>query len=161
MKGALLLFAAAAAGSADLPQFSFREHRTGAQYDVASLHAAGCKDTDQGISCESEDSIAGTRAFIDYLVVNGRLSRFNVSGFEIAIERVLPALYERYGKPCAESTETVSNRLGGTFPSKTVTWCFASGELVFHQRWGSIDTYSLRYADRVVVPPARKTAPDF
>jgi hypothetical protein len=158
MIGQLLVLAAAAAQP--LPQFTFKEHRAGAQYDIKALRDAGCKETAQGFACDIETEVAGTRAFVDYFVANGKLARLNVSGFEIAIPYVVSALRERYGQPCGEGVETVSNRLGGQFQSKTITWCFATGNLVFHQRWGSIETYSLRYMDRLNVP-ASTARPDF
>lgn len=157
----VLLLLAAAVDDPRFPQFSFREHRTGTQYDIQSLKTAGCKENYQGFSCETEDTVAGTRAFIDYLVVNGKLSTFNISGFQIAIQYVLPALYEKYGRPCGESTEYVQNGFGAKFPSKMVIWCFATGELVFHERWGNLETYSARYRDRMNTAPMRKVVPDF
>lgn len=157
----LATVAAAAAANPSLPVFSFREHNPVGKYTLESLEAADCKQEADGIECDNETTVAETRAFINYLIVDQRLSRFSISGFRVAVPNVVSAFTQKYGQPCESSTVMVGNALGGRFPSQRIVWCFRTGKLVFNERFGNVDFYNATYTDNVNRPKARSVKPDF
>ena len=157
MIGSLLL----AVQAATLPPFTFKEHEAGRKYDLQSLDDAGCTPTSEGFRCSGDSEMAGWRVFLSYTIIDAKLSTLAVIGNRNALADVIPALQERYGAPCEKSTATVRNGFGAVLNSAEFTWCFRTGKLTLHERYGRIDEFSLVYVDAVNLPPRRIVQPDF
>lgn len=159
----LFLAAVAEAPSrpAELPNFSFKEHRTNGIYSLDSLRAAkGCKQDAGGeFSCSLTDAVAGRWAVIFYHVNRDmRLTSLSFSGFREGIPDVLASLRTRYGLPCESGREEFVNGLGNRIPVETLTWCFRTGKLIFRERSGRVDSWGATYTDEVArpnMPPGR------
>ncbi len=150
------------AATPPLPEFRFREHSSGATYDVSALtKGSGCRDTEIGRRCVSETFVSGWRMDMMFTIANQHLYTLELFGHRNAIPDMLGALKERYGLPCKSGSETVNNRAGGSFQSAIFTWCFRTGELVFRERDYQIDRFSVIYTDRANAPQSARITPDF
>ncbi len=152
-----------AQSDAPLSEFEFKEFRGSALYNDRNLLDIGC-DQEPGsrvFNCSRQDTIAGHWAFLEFTIADRRLASLRISGFDRDLPDVLPELRGKYGLPCKTGSEEVSNRLGGRFTSRTMTWCFTSGNLVFRERDTRIDSYSLTYSAFVQPPPPKRAPSDF
>ena len=157
-----LLILAAVAALASLPPFTFAEHRAGANYDTASLLAAGCKQDGATFECVTRNRpVAGHWAIVTYLIANRRLATLSIAGDREALPDVFAAFSTRYGTPCDQGTETLINGLGNSFQSATTTWCFNSGKMILHDRGVTMSTYLASYTDDVNRLPSANPPVDF
>ena len=160
----MFLLAAALAQASNLAQeFQFKEFRGDGFYNEESLLKIGC-DQEPGskvFNCSREDSMAGRWAFLQFTIADRRLASLRVSGFNRDVPAIMPELRGKYGQPCASEVDEVSNGFGGRFTSQKLTWCFASGRLVFRERDGRVDSYSLTYSAFIQPPPAARAPSDF
>lgn len=163
MSVALALILAQAEPS--LPDFSLREHNPRGQYNFEQLRQSGldCEYSDGGrrATCSQIATIAGFTAAISFSMLDRKLTRLGVAGPRDAIPQLLAELKTKYGMPCREAKETVTNGYGNSIPSQTFTWCFSTGELRFSERYGRIDQYGLEYRDRVNSGRPERVEPSF
>lgn len=151
-----------ASSANELPAFTFREHSSTRTYDEAALNkAAGCRKAEDGRICVLDTTVGGWRMDLIYTVARQKLTSLSIHGHRNAIPDTLMAFKERYGAPCRSGKEAVQNRIGNSFESTTFTWCFRTGELVFHERGHQIDRFSAIYTDRANTPSRERIAPDF
>ncbi len=149
------------AQAATLQPFTFREHEAGKTYDLNSLEAAGCKRTQEGFRCSGDTEMTGWRVFMSYTVVDAKLSTLTIIGNRNALADIIPALQQRYGTPCSKASGVVRNGFGAVLSSSEFSWCFSTGKLTLHERYGKIDQFAMIYLDEVTKAPARITPPDF
>lgn len=161
----MILHFALALAQADAPppEFQFKEFRGTGFYREQPLIDMGCSQEpgSRVFNCNREDTIAGRWAYLEFTIADRRLASLRVTGFDRDLPAVLPELRGKYGPPCATGSEEVANRLGGRFTSRTATWCFSTGNLVFRERDGRIDSYSLTYSAFVQPPPPKRSPSDF
>lgn len=157
----LLLAADVPASPPELPEFEFREHRAGSQYNMSAKGLQGCDRTVDGVICSRQSQIAGTWAVLQFQLASNRLANLTVTGNRTSITTVIPSLKAKYGEPCASETRKVQNRLGAEFSSLHLKWCFKSGSLTFNERSYRYDMYQVRYIDNNAVPREKSATVDF
>jgi hypothetical protein len=140
-----IAFAVLASAPAEEQEFSFKFFRGSGTYSVASLKEVGCKQRGDRFDCDLTTTVADYWAFIQYTIVDQKLTSMIVSGKRTAIPDLLPQLEGKYGTPCKVGRNDVVTGLGARLPSVTITWCFKTGTFEFREIGLMRDTYALEY----------------
>lgn len=149
---------------ASAPDFTFREHNASGRYNLNALSELDCDVSQEGRMwrCTQLTTLAGSSATaMSITIFDQKLYILSFLGPRTAINTLIPSLRERYGMPCRAEEETIYNGLGNALKSQKFVWCFSTGELTFHERYGRIDQYRLTYVDFHNAPPSKGVKPDF
>lgn len=150
------------AGVSDLPTFSFRELVAGPNFEMSSPEFKKCDKKPNTIVCtELFDRVAGVPAITSYTIYNRKLAQFWISTERDNLPTLLLAFTQKYGKPCKTDVKEVQNRLGNSFKSTELTWCFRTGKMVASEIGTKITQSSVIYNDEVNAEPAAPTPVDF
>lgn len=113
-----------------LKPFEFRELMSGRNFDLNSPGFKKCKKSPKEIECtELFDRVASIPAITIYKIRGRQLSEFILSTDRENFASLVLAFREKYGSPCETSLRTVQNRIGNSFESAELVWCFQSGKM--------------------------------
>lgn len=150
------------AGVTDLSPFSFRELVAGPNFDLNSPGFKKCDKNPTTIVCtELFDNVAGAPAITSYTIYNRKLAQFLMSTERSNLPAIITAFTQKYGKPCNSQIKQVQNRLGNTFESTELTWCFKTGKMVLSEIGPRITHSSAIYTDEVHGEPTSPVPVDF
>lgn len=150
------------AGVTDLPPFSFRELVAGPNFDMNSPGFKECEKKPATIVCtELFDSVAGAPAITSYTIYNRRLAQFWISTERANFLTMISAFTQKYGKPCNSQIKEVQNRIGNSFKSTELTWCFKTGKMVASEIGPRITHSSFMYNDDANSAPTPPINVDF
>ncbi len=150
------------AGITGLPLFSFRELIAGHNFSMESPGFKKCQKSPTTVVCtELFDSVAGVPAITSYTIYNRKLSQFWISTDRGNLPTLLLAFNQKYGKPCDSKVKEVQNKMGNTFKSAEMTWCFATGKMIASEIGSRITQSSIIYTDDFNSTPSSPAKIDF